>query len=118
MIKRIENQAAQGDVYVRRVAALPDGARACEADGGRHVVAHSETGHHHYLAAAGVERWEHPTDPLRCYLRIGPELEVSGGVLTHARAHDTHAPIALGVGLWEIRRQREMTPDGWRQVQD
>lgn len=114
MAREVLQQAAQGDVFVRRVSALPDGLRAAEAVAGRHVVAHSETGHHHWLAASGVERWEDPTDPLRCFLRIGDV----GAVLTHDRAHDTHAPLLLGGGIWEVRRQREYSPAGWRRAVD
>ena len=116
--RRITTQAAQGDVYVRRISAIPKHATKAMAEGGRQIVAHSGTGHHHYLDARGVERWEDPQDPLRCYLRIELGDVAGGAVLTHARPFDTHAPLALGPGIWEIRRQREMTPDGWRRVQD
>jgi hypothetical protein len=112
--KTVTKMAAQGDVLAMRVEKIPTGAKqAPKTD--RIVVAHSETGHDHYLAAAGVEKFDHPTDPLICYLRIeGPD----GAVLTHARAHDTHAPLRLPPGVWEIRRQREYTPAGWARVED
>lgn len=110
---KIKTDAAQGDLYARKIRALPTGLVRREPDSGRHVVAHSETGHHHYLMAAGVECWDDPKDPLICYLQIASE-----ATLTHARSWDTHAPITLGKGVWEIRRQEEMTPEGWRQVQD
>ena len=38
--------------------------------------------------------------------------------LEHLRSHDTHEPIMFGPGIYEVRRQREYTPDGWRRVQD
>lgn len=115
--KRVSQAAAQGDVYVRRVTEIPSGAKRAE-DKGRVIVAHSETGHHHYLDAVGVERWEDPRNPLVCYLRIEGGPADGGAVLVHARSWDTHAPLHLSAGTWEIRRQAELTPDGWRRVQD
>jgi hypothetical protein len=116
--KKIDQQAAQGDILIRRITALPKGAKRAEPTGGRHIVAHSETGHHHYLDAVGVERWTDPSNPLVCYLRMEGGPVDGGAVLTHARPYDTHAPLLLGEGWWEIRRQVEMTPEGWREVMD
>lgn len=117
--KKIETQAAQGDVLVRRVAAVPKGMVRQEASGDRVIVAHSETGHHHAIDGGGLELWQDPRNPLVAYLSIDPAMYADGGaVLRHHRPHDTHAPLLLGGGVWEVRRQREMTPDGWRQVQD
>lgn len=115
---KIDRMAAQGDVLVRRVADVPPGMVESAPVGGKHVVAHSETGHHHYLMAAGVEVWEDPRNPLICYLRSTIGDEAGGAILLHDRAHHTHAPLALGAGCWEIRRQAEMTPEGWRRVAD
>ena len=39
-------------------------------------------------------------------------------VLEHQRPHDTHAPIKFAKGVYEVRRQREYTPEGWRRVAD
>ena len=118
--KKVRNQAAQGDILLRRVKSIPKSARKVEPVGGRHIVAHSETGHHHYLAAAGVELFQDPGNPLIAYLRLaGP------ATLVHGRETDTHAPLALGGGArpsrpahFEVRRQREYTPAGWQRVED
>ena len=112
-MKLINNLGAQGDVMFRRIAALPTEAREEAPDAGRYVVAHSETGHHHYLEAVpGVRRYV-GDDALVSYLMLEDFAEV-----IHARPHDTHEPIKLNPGIYEVRRQREHTPEGFRRVED
>jgi hypothetical protein len=113
-MKTFNNDAAQGDIYIRVVDAIPPGAVRRESEGGRLIVAHSDMGHHHYLDAAGVEMWESPSDPLTCYLRVG----VSSALLQHARPAVPHEALELHRGIYEIRRQEELTPEGWSSVQD
>lgn len=114
-MKTAKRMAAQGDVIFRRLKALPDGVVDSTPKDGRVVVAHSETGHHHLIddpAARIFERVER--DPLVCYLSIdGTHADV-----VHHRSWDTHATIRLPKGVWEVRRQREHTPEGWRRVED
>ena len=38
--------------------------------------------------------------------------------LVHKRDFDTHAPVLVQPGIYEVRRQREYTPEGFRQVMD
>jgi len=38
--------------------------------------------------------------------------------LRHERSFDTHAPITIDKGKYEIRRQREYTLEGWRKIED
>lgn len=108
----------QGDVYLRRVAALPDEAKpAALSQGGRVVIAHSETGHHHAIDDLGVVRYE-VGDPLRCYLLL--ESTATADVVHH-RPFDTHETYRLAGGkgaVYEVIRQREYTPAGWRRVED
>ena len=112
-MRRIKNQGAQGDLLFRRVDAIPAKAERVADEDGRHVLAHSETGHHHWTSAEGAEFWREPGDPLIAYLRVHDDATVE-----HARSWDTHAPIVLPAGVWELRRQREYTPEGWRRVED
>ena len=113
MTKTISKLAFQGDVCFRRVEALPDKAALQPRVDGRIVVAHSETGHDHYLDAVGVEAFQEPDRPMVCYLRSAMPVEVK-----HARSWDTHAPLLLAPGIWEVRREREYTPAGFRRVED
>lgn len=113
-MKIIDKQAAQGDILITHTRSVPKTATPIDATEGRHVLVHSETGHDHWIAADGVMLWQDPQNALVCYLRIaGPY-----GDVIHARPFDTHEPVRLRRGTYEIRRQREMTPEGWRRVED
>jgi hypothetical protein len=112
-MKTVVNMAAQGDVLFRRVDALPKDAKQIREQG-RIVVAHSETGHHHAIDDSGVIRFE-VSDPLVCYLQLASD----GCDVVHHRPYDTHETLRLqGPGVFEVRRQREHTPEGWRRVED
>lgn len=104
--------AFQGDVMFRRVAKLPTG--VTRQKGKEHIVAHSETGHHH--VAIGGAYYTTP-DPFVAYLVTKATVRVE-----HRRSTDTHETLELladgGEVVWEIRRQREHTPEGWRRVED
>lgn len=110
----IENMCFQGDVCFRRVAALPADAVEQKTEG-RVVVAHSETGHDHAIGAGEAKLLERAQrNPLVCYLSIaGDHADV-----VHHRPDHTHETVRLLGGLWEVKRQREWTPEGLRQVQD
>lgn len=110
----IRNQGAQGDVFFRRVDRIPDGCTEAERVNGAIVVTHSETGHNHEIRGAVNTRLEEYHGGLIAYLSIGdPYADVE-----HCRSYDTHRTIRLGRGTWEVRRQREYTPEGWRRVED
>ena len=110
----IQNQAAQGDVMFRKIAALPEDAVAAKAEKGAFVVAHSETGHNHIvLERAGVQYFS-AMDEFRSYLIV----EGDPAPVEHQRSFDTHGTIGLSEGVWEVRRQREYTPEGFRRAAD
>lgn len=114
-MKTFNNIAAQGDLLIRRIETLPEGMNRVDnpADG-KLIVAHSETGHHHYLNVKdSVEYYMNPSDPNICFLRTEVPLN-----LIHARPTHTHETIQIPPGVFEFRRQQEYTPQGWRQVQD
>lgn len=115
-MKTATRQCAQGDVLFRRVKAVPKGFERAK-DKGQIVVAHSETGHHHAIDSNGVVRFD-AGNPLVCYLVME---SVEHADVVHHREWDTHETVRLGGGIgaiWEVRRQREHTPDGWRRVAD
>ena len=114
-----KNQAAQGDLLIRRVASIPDGLKLASTDAGVYIVAHSETGHHHVIDARPSVQVYDTEDPLVSYLRvIDATEEAEAVILRHMRSFDTHAPIAIPPGMYELRRQREYAPEGWRRAQD
>lgn len=117
-MREVTKLAAQGDVIFRRVAKLPDGATQKAREHGPLIVTHSETGHHHSIHEHDVAMFEVPGDPMTCYLR----LDIPHADVVHHRPWDTHETLRLlgdGPGsIWEVRRQREWTPEGWRRVED
>jgi len=115
-MKEVKKMAAQGDVLFRLVDALPSGA-VLETRNGALVVAHSETGHHHTIDAPDVNMYRVPGDGMVCFLQLGD----NNCDVVHQRSWDTHETLRLlgGQGsIWEVRRQREWTPEGWRRVED
>ena len=103
----------QGDLMIRRVDAVPAGLEPSAPAEGRHVLAHSETGHHHVVDSRAAELLIDRTNAFIAYLRVLEPCEVE-----HLRAHDTHEALALAPGLYELRRQREHAPEGWRRAAD
>jgi hypothetical protein len=113
-MKTVKNMCFQGDVLFRRIDALPPGVVEQKAEG-RVVVAHSETGHHHAIEPGEAKLFERAQrDPMVCFLAIDGE----HADVVHHRANHTHETVRLLQGLWEVKRQREHAPEGWRQVQD
>ena len=113
-MKTVEKVGAQGDVMFIKVDALPLEAKPLTVAGeGRVVVAHSETGHHHVAVAESVRLYG-VADPMVHYLVA----ESAYADVVHERSFDTHETLRLPKGTWEVRRQREMMPDGERQVAD
>jgi len=117
-MKTFVNRAAQGDLYIRRIEKLPEGVKRIDAEKGKYVVAHSETGHNHVIAERPNVTLYSSSDPLVSYLQVIEATDEAETLLEHLRSFDTHETIKLPVGTFEIRRQREYTPEGWRRVED
>lgn len=108
-------QVRQGDCLITRIDELPNGLTQVTPENNRFIVAHSETGHHHVIEAAnGVELYN-SNDPFISYLHVIDTVEIT---LEHLREFDKHEAYLLKGGTYEIRRQRERSPDGWRRVDD
>jgi len=108
-----ERPSFQGDVCIRRVAEIPSSAHPVPAQGGKHIVAHSETGHHHVIDSRSAQMLIDDANAFIAWLDVATPV-----VLEHLRSFDTHAPYRLEPGKYEIRRQREYVPEGWRRAQD
>jgi len=117
-MKTFINTCAQGDLYIRRIDKLPDGAKLAKAEKGQYVVAHSETMHNHVIAERPNVALYTTDDPMISYLEVIEATDATETLLEHLRSFDTHETIKLPVGTFEIRRQREYTPEGWRRVED
>lgn len=106
---------AQGDILIIPVTAIPDSAKPAKAENGNYIVAHSETGHHHVVEATRAQVYEAADDTFVAYIRsLG-----NGAEIIHQRTFDTHETIALEPNkTYEIRRQREYVPEGFRRAAD
>lgn len=105
-MKSFQHTAAQGELTIRRIDSVPDGCTPMQPEGGKFIVGHSETGHHHVIGAVGgasVTVLDRPPEGMKVLYAI---LE-NPGSLDHLRGHDTHEPIALEPGIYEIRVARE-----------
>ena len=103
----------QGDLMIRRIDALPRNIAPVEANRGKHILAHSETGHHHVVEANRAEYFVDKMNAFIHFLKVSEEAAV-----THERSYHTHAALTLPPGLYEVRQQREYTPEGFRRVED
>lgn len=113
-MKSFKAIAAQGEITIIRIGpvpadcALPGGCARLEPQDGRYVIGHSETGHHHVIAADGaaVGELERVPEGMRilCAILERPTL------LDHLRDYDTHESIRLEPGQYEFRIAREFDP--------
>jgi hypothetical protein len=101
----------QGDVLVRRVVALPDGAKDVTPKG-RIVLALGEvTGHAHAIAEGEAREFSYAdaAGVVRRFLDVVSEATVR---------HEEHRAIPLLPGIYEIVQQREYSPEEIRNVAD
>lgn len=109
-MKTFENVAAQGEISIRRIGALPSGLVPRNPVNGQHIIGHSETGHHHTMAAGGVDVLDRPDFSnsegfARFYLTVAEPREME-----HERPYDTHESLLLAPGNYEITINREYDP--------
>lgn len=112
-MKTFDKVCAQGDIYITRIDKLPAGVVHIAPEGGRIIVTHSETGHHHVMLAERTKAYKLPDSIMDIFLTVE-----QGDTLEHLRPHDTHESIAFGPGFYYVRRQREYVPEGFRRVED
>jgi hypothetical protein len=117
-MKTFRNQAAQGDLLIRRIESLPKDCIPLQSENGLFVVAHSETGHNHVIAESSNVKLYTTNDPMVSYLQVIEATDATETIIEHLRTFDTHESILIPHGNYEIRRQREYSPEGWRRVED
>jgi hypothetical protein len=102
---------AQGEVYITLIDSVPAGAVPVQPQGGRYVLGHSETGHHHVVSAETTKVLSPPpteripTGISQLYMIVKAPTQV-----VHLRRDDTHAPQTLAPGIYRVRRARERDP--------
>lgn len=112
-MKSFKNQARQGDVLFCRIDALPESAKLVPSSDGRHIVAHSETGHHHVIDDPRVQMYLEEGNPFVGYLTVEDI-----AFIEHLRDFDTHETLEITPGTYKIIRQRERAPEGYRRAAD
>jgi hypothetical protein len=114
-MKTFKTMCAQGDLLIRRIDALPEGADIVKAENGKLVLAHSETGHDHIVIDRPEVSQYSFGDLLKSFLVVTGDEPIE---LLHERSFDTHESILINPGIYELRRQREYIPEGWRKAAD
>lgn len=113
-MKTFSKIAAQGDFLIIKIDELPKDITPVRSEGDKFTIAHSETGHNHVMDATNVKAFElKKPDIYQMFLQIDEPTPIE-----HLRSFDTHEPILVPPGNYEIRRQREYTPEGFRRAQD
>lgn len=105
-MKSFQKVAAQGEITIIRVSRANTAGKPLALEGGKLIIGHSETGHHHSLAhsrGADVMVMDRAPDGMRILHAILAE----PNKLIHERGHDTHETIDLAAGEYEFRIARE-----------
>ena len=98
----------QGDVLFVAINDIP--AKVGEWTKKNVLVEGEATGHHHAVAPIDMESVEFFIDKDgRCIMQNKKPVNIT---------HQEHHTINLPAGAWEIRRQVEYFPEGWKQVRD
>jgi hypothetical protein len=107
-MKTFNTSAAQGEISIRRVDAIPAGVKPLEPENGRYVIGHSETGHHHVMTMERTRVFVADNPPAG--MRILYAILEAPADLVHMRGHDTHETIQAQPGMYEFRLGREFDP--------
>ena len=95
-------QMRHGDVFVQTVDAIPDGCKPLN----HRILAEGEvTGHAHRLDVGELMQAQDG----RVFLKLDTEGKLS---------HEEHGVIHLPPGTYEVRRQKEYSPEAIRNVAD
>jgi len=93
----------QGDVLLLAIDQIPAEARSLD----HLVLAEGEvTGHAHRITSGSATLLEYGE---RKYLRVDEASELT---------HEEHGPHVLSPGAYEVKIQREYSPEGWHNVAD
>lgn len=107
-MKTFITTAAQGEVSITKIKALPKGLKAIACKDAQFIVGHSETGHHHVMTMDRAQFFEAPDQPAG--MRVLYALFEAPNALEHLRRFDTHETIAFVPGIYEFRTGREFDP--------
>lgn len=107
-MKNFVSTAAQGEISIRKIDALPVSVKGMEKERGMWIIGKSETHHDHVLVADRPKVFESTAAPAG--MRVLYAVLESVGELVHQRGHDTHETIQIEPGIYEFRLGREFDP--------
>ena len=107
-MKNFLNNAAQGEISIRKLDKMPDSVKPMAPENGKFIIGHSETGHHHTMTMERAKVFEATTAPDG--MKILYAILDGEKVLEHERSFDTHEPIQFQPGIYEFRLGREYDP--------
>lgn len=107
-MKTFNKIAAQGEITIRKIDALPAHVQKLDPEMGKFIIGHSETGHHHSMTLERKQAYVSTKAPDG--MRILYAVLESAGELVHERGHDTHETISFAPGIYEFRIGREYDP--------
>lgn len=112
-MKSFKNCAAQGDIYFKKLDAIPEKAQVKNLEK-EIVLSHSETGHNHSidLTKNEVVFYTNPDNAQSVYIEVKSDY----ADVVHHRSFDTHETVRVARGCYEVRRQREATPEGYARM--
>ena len=113
-MKEFRTMARQGDCLLIKIDALPDGVTQQKPVRGRYVLAESEQHHDHSVLERPDIKFYAAVDALKAYLVV----ENIPAELRHERDYHTHETVKIEPGIYEVRRQRERSPEGFRRAID
>ena len=96
------NGAAQREIQLIPIDSIPKEVTPVNGTDGFHVVAHSETGHHHRLPSNSVDLFQAANDPLTQFVDVKRT-----AVLEHLREEHTHEAYQIEPGAYLVRTARE-----------
>lgn len=110
--------AAQGEVNIKRIDAMPEGLSPVAPEKGVFIIGHSESGNTHVIDAPGVKVMERTKDVPAGMRMLYAIIEQPTSL--HQNAATPHEAIALPPGLYSFRISREFNPftEQARQVAD
>lgn len=114
-MKNTPNIIRHGEVILKPISSIPKGAEL-KSEAKKHIVAHSETGHHHVLEAKDMSK-------IKVYSWNGETyLEVPGmSELWHQKSgSDIHTPHAIMPSAYKvvIKKEFDYFAGAMRQVRD
>lgn len=116
-MKTFTKMAAQGDFIIIRIDDIPADVEKLEAENGQYVIAHSKTGHNHVMTMERVQAFKpknvEDRDLYELFLYVEQPTEIN-----HLRSFDTHETLLVPPGNYQVRRQREYVPEGYRRAAD